>query len=77
MVLCSFTAMVIILKVIFMDQDFMNHIFEVEKVLLREIANENRNIFMPMGYRLEMSKDYIESSNSLESFVLKIKKNKD
>ena len=60
-----------------MDQDFMNHIFEVEKVLLQEIANENKNIFMPMGYRLEMSKDYEANQNSLESIILKIKKNKD
>ena len=74
--MCSGISLVVVLRIIFLDQHYMNYMFQIERTLREEIQSENKNIFMPMGYRLEMGRDRTKSEDCPEYLTVKIVKNK-
>ena len=65
-------SFIIVLRVIFLDEDFMNIKLEIEKVLTDRIEVENRNTFFGMGIQLILGQDLDQDQDSPSSLQVSI-----
>lgn len=72
----GFITMILVMIVSFKTVHFMNVKYEMHKEMETQVITENKNTYLPMGYRLELKRDLTADEDSVSSIKVSIVKAK-
>lgn len=72
----AFFTMMLVMITSFKSVDFINVKYELHCELERQVVLENKNTYLPMGYRLELKRDATADEESISSVKVSIVKAK-